>query len=107
MGCSSTLRSGSHSKNGVSCNASANADSSRSYTWPKPSGTASGNSKATGQVANKTKRLRANGTNHRLRNRLQWSIAPSFSSALANHAPDKAPKLLSNQSDSAGTRCGR
>ena len=106
-GCSSTSRTGSHSKNGVSSSPSARASSRRSTTCPKPNGTAAGNNKANGHKASITKPPRACGINQRYRNRFQWSIAPKRSSNAAVTAPSPPPSRFKTKSTLDGTRTGR
>ena len=70
-------------------------------------GTETGNSKAKGHKASKTKAPRALFSNQRARKSLQRCNTPIFSSREALKAPNQAPALFNEKSTTEGTRDGR
>ena len=77
------------------------------HTWPRPNGTAEGNSKAAGQLSSKTSTPRDWGASQRLCQRSQRAKPPWRATYRASSAPAIVPRVLSNQSSREATRCGK
>jgi len=96
-----------HAATGVSASSSATIGWMRPSTWPRPKGTAVGNSRPIGQRTSSASPPALRATNQRSRTFCQRAIPPRQWSAAPMPTPIAVPSAFRPRSTFDATRCGR
>ena len=106
-GATATAQPSVHDAAGVPARSSTTRGWMRPSTWPRPNGTAVGNSRPIGQRTSSARPPALRATNHRSRSFCHWAMPPRQCSSAPMATPIAVPAALRARSTFDETRCGR